>query len=53
MLHGPRRRDAAADRHHSVFHFRTAADAEIFAARFNGKLLPVEKSRGRRPMPDG
>jgi hypothetical protein len=31
-----------------VFHFKTAADAEAFAARFNGEILPaVPPRRGR------
>jgi hypothetical protein len=33
------------DRHYTVFHFKTAADAETFAARFDGKVLP--------PVPPG
>jgi hypothetical protein len=31
-----------------VFHFKTAADAEAFHARFGGEPLPVEASRKRR-----
>ena len=33
------------DRHFSVFHFKTAADAETFAARFGGKVLPAVPPR--------
>jgi hypothetical protein len=29
------------DRHFTVFHFRTAEDAQAFHARFGGELLPV------------
>jgi hypothetical protein len=28
------------DRHFTVFHFRTAEDAQAFHARFGGKVLP-------------
>jgi hypothetical protein len=34
------------DRHCTVFHFKTAADA--FAARFDGRVLPAVPPRKRR-----
>ena len=36
------------DQHFAVFHFKTAADAEAFQARFGGELLPIEPPRKRR-----
>jgi hypothetical protein len=30
------------DRHFTIFHFKTAKDAETFHARFGGKLLPAD-----------
>jgi hypothetical protein len=38
------------DRHFSIFHFKTSADAEAFHAWFGGRLLPVvdKTPRGRR-----
>ncbi len=35
------------DAHYTVFHFKTAADAEAFAERFGGKVLPAVPSRKR------
>jgi hypothetical protein len=32
----------------SVFHFKTAADAEVFHARFGGDRLPIVEPHGRR-----
>lgn len=36
------------DSHYVVFHFKTDADAAAFAARFDGKLLPVKAPRSGR-----
>jgi hypothetical protein len=36
------------DRFFVTFHFRTAADAEAFHARFGGEMLPVVEPKRRR-----
>jgi hypothetical protein len=36
------------DRRFSIFHFRTAADAQAFHKRFGGELLSVIEQRRRR-----